>query len=174
MYLVKTFLVHQIVLSIFALGYFFLVQFFFTARAVVRWPDRTTARAVHVRSCAASLFLALLSFKVSEGGDRVYCCVCIRYSPPAVDVDCLRWFTHIMRRKSLDCTCSVEAGWPSVCCVCCISVLYVTHSIWDQERYPQWLRSDCALASAFEIRLCVNLRIWDQWCSVWLHLDLRK
>ncbi len=30
-------------------------QFFFTARAVVRWPDRTTARAVHVRSCAASL-----------------------------------------------------------------------------------------------------------------------
>jgi hypothetical protein len=30
-------------------------QFFFIARAVVRWPDRTTARAVHVRSCAASL-----------------------------------------------------------------------------------------------------------------------
>jgi hypothetical protein len=32
-----------------------IVQFFLTARAIVRWPDRTTAPTVHVRSCAASL-----------------------------------------------------------------------------------------------------------------------
>ena len=83
MYLVKTFLVNHSIFS--TLDYFFgrkkdsfcpgegvprkgvkegrkgtkkKFQFFFTARVVVRWPDLTTARVPHVRSCEASLGLS--------------------------------------------------------------------------------------------------------------------